>query len=178
MSDSPQDSPQSPEAPAPSSQSPKAPVPSSQSSEADDIRAPQGPGAGVTFLYYFVGTALVSALLARQIMHVPFASGIPNQLGSAMGLFGGLIGTYFNANKTLEIPMRGKKALMKRLTPMLTDMGYSPFDRPDLQNTDVFARDGWSGRFSGKIYITFMGKTALISSRAVHIRELSKRVKG
>ncbi|MEL6136022.1 MAG: hypothetical protein AAFQ61_13455 [Cyanobacteria bacterium J06626_23] len=153
--------------------------PSSQTAaDSEELQAPQGPGAGVTFLYYFVGTALVSALLAHQVLHVPFASGIPNQLGSVVGLLGGLVGTYFNANKTLELPMRGQKALMNRLTPILTDMGYSPIERPDLENTVVFAREQWRGRFSGKIYITFAGKTALINSRAVHIRALSQRVKG
>jgi len=160
-----------------SDSSDKKPTEPTQNTDTEEIRAPQGPGAGVTFLYYFVGTALVSALMARQLLHVPLASGIPNQLGSVLGLFGGLIGTYFNANKTLELPMRGQKALMNRLTPILTDMGYASIDRPDLDKTEVFARDGWSGRFSGKIYITFMGKTAAVNSRAVHIRELAKRVK-
>ena len=145
--------------------------------DASDILAPNGPGAGITFLYYFVGTAFVSAALAHQVLHVPFSSGIPNQLGSAVGLVGGLIGTYFNANKPLELPLRGQKALMKRLTPILDDMGYTPIDRPDLENTKVFTRSGSRSLFSGKIYITFMGKTAVVNSRAAHIRELAKRVK-
>ncbi len=145
--------------------------------ETDTVPMPQGPGAGVTFLYYFVGTAFVSAFLAHQALHVPFSSGIPNQLGSIVGLFGGLIGTYFNANKTLELPLRGQKVLLNRLTPILDEMGYSPIDRPDLENTQVFAREGSRGAFSGKIYVTFLGKTAVVNSRAVHIRALAKRIK-
>jgi hypothetical protein len=135
---------------------------------------PQGPSIGITFLYYFAGTALISTFLASQVLHLSLSSGIPNQLGSLMGLVGGLVGTYFNRAMTLEIPMQGKKKLLNQLTPILESMGYALAEEVD--QTLVFQRSRLSSLFSGKVYLSLGDQTATITSRAVHIRELKKRL--
>jgi hypothetical protein len=135
---------------------------------------PQGPSVGFTFLYYFAGTALISTLLASQILHVSLTSGIPNQLGSLVGVVGGLVGTYFNRAMTVELPIQGKKKLLNRLTPLFESMGYALIE--DSDKTLIFQRSGWSNLFSGKIYVFLGPKTATITSRATHIRRLKKRL--
>lgn len=134
----------------------------------------KGPGAGLTFLYYFAGTALVGTFLATQSLHLSLTSGVPSQLGSMIGLVGGLVGTYFNASKTLELPTKGKKKLLNQITPILTNMGYTQTEAID--SIVVFQRSNLRSLFSGKIYLYVGDKTAIFVSRATHIRALAKQL--
>ena len=60
-----------------------------------------GPSNSTTFLYYFGSSTLITIVLASLVLHLSPTSGLPNQLGLVMGLFGGLVGTYFNRSITL-----------------------------------------------------------------------------
>jgi hypothetical protein len=132
---------------------------------------PKGPGFAITFIYYFAGSSLIGLLLASQVLHQPLSSGIPSQLALPVGLIGAIAGVYFYGAKTLEIPMRGKKALLNRLDPVLANMGYQLLEEVD--NTRIYQRDGLSGIFSGKVYAYFETQMAIVSSRAVHIRAIA-----
>jgi hypothetical protein len=137
---------------------------------------PEGPGIGLTFLYYFAGSAAIGTLLASQILHIGLGTGIPNQLGVLVGLLGGGVGTYFNRTLSLEVPMRGRKALLNRLNPILADMGYILAE--DSEDGLTYQRSQLRGLFSGKIYVYWQERTATLISRAVHIRALKKRLNG
>ncbi|NEP15561.1 MAG: hypothetical protein F6J97_01515 [Leptolyngbya sp. SIO4C1] len=147
-------------------------------SDANLPSEPQGPGIALTFLYYFAGTSLVGALLANQLLRVGFETGIPNQLGTVLGLVGGLVGTYFNRTRTLQRSIRGKKAFLNQLNPVLSDLGYTLVEEAaeaaELQLT--YRRDGLSALLSGSVYVALSNQVATITSRAVHIRSLEKRL--
>jgi hypothetical protein len=135
---------------------------------------PKGPGFTLTFIYYFAGSSLIGLLLASQALHQPLSSGIPSQFALPIGLGGALAGVYFYGAKTLEIPMRGKKALLNRLDPILESMGYRLLEQS--ANTRTYQRDGLQGMFSGKVYAYFETQMAIVSSRAVHIRAIARRL--
>ncbi|MEO1402197.1 MAG: hypothetical protein AAFV72_13270 [Cyanobacteria bacterium J06635_1] len=144
---------------------------------------PKGPGTGFTFLYYFASTSLVGTLLASQVLHVSLSTGIPNQIGVVLGVFGGGVGTYFNRSQTLELPVKGKKELLNRLNPILSDMGYTlAEDSEELAEGLIYQRSGLRSLLSGKVYVTWAQKQAdqkqaIVTSRAVHIRTLQKQLR-
>ncbi|MEM9164792.1 MAG: hypothetical protein AAGC54_17215 [Cyanobacteria bacterium P01_F01_bin.4] len=138
---------------------------------------PKGPGTGFTFLYYFASTSLVGTLLASQVLHVSLSSGIPNQIGVVLGVVGGAVGTYFNRSQTLNLPIKGKKELLNRLNPILTDMGYAlAEDSEEPAAGLIYQRSGLRALLSGKVYVTLAPKQAILTSRAVHIRTIQKQL--
>ncbi|MBD0336563.1 MAG: hypothetical protein ICV62_13825 [Cyanobacteria bacterium Co-bin13] len=142
----------------------------------DAAAVPKGPGFVPTFLYYFSGTALVTTFLAVKILGVGLDTGIPNQFGLLFGLAGGLVGTYFNQGKVLEIPFTSRKTFLRDLQQVLDEKGYSQNAEASDDEVRVYQRPTLRQLFSGKIYVYLADKRAFISSRAAHLRWLEKRL--
>jgi hypothetical protein len=137
---------------------------------------PQGPGFGVTFLYYFVGSALVTTLMATQTLGIGLETGQANPFGLLFGVIGGLVGASFNRSSTLTLTCPNQKTFKQQLTNILAEMGYS--EVPDARDDGIliYQRTGLSGRFSGKIYVLIEGKTANLGSRVSHLRRLRQQL--
>lgn len=142
----------------------------------DTPTLPQGPGFGLTFLYYFVGTALVITLLATQTLGVGLETGQPNQFGLLFGVIGGLVGASLNRSSTLALTCPSQKTFRQQLTNILAEMGYQEVTDTRDDGILVYQRTGLSSRFSGKIYVLIDGKTATLSSRTSHLRRLRQQL--
>ncbi|MGD1951833.1 MAG: hypothetical protein ACFB14_19635 [Leptolyngbyaceae cyanobacterium] len=134
-----------------------------------------GPENSLTFLYYFGTTTLITIVLASLVLHLSPMSGLPNQLGLAMGLAGGALGLYFNRSITLKQPIKGHKVFLNQISQPLAQLGYTRVEDESLPaDLVMYARSNVRGLLSGKIYIRLEAKTAYITSRAVHIRGLKR----
>ena len=134
-----------------------------------------GPEHSLTFLYYFGTTTLITIMLASVVFHLSPMSGLPNQLGLAMGLAGGMVGLYFNRSVTLKQSIKGHKVFLNQISQPLEKLGYAQVEDDNMPaDIVVFARRNLRGLLSGKIYIRLDAKTAYITSRAVHIRGLKR----
>lgn len=131
-----------------------------------------GPGFAATFLYYFASTGVIFTLVAMQSLGLSSTVGLPQQLGIAGGLVGGLVGAYFNRSRTIVVPFQNRKQFLATLEPALNAMGYQQV----AQEGDLctYERSNLSKWLSGKIYIQFEKNQATIASRALHIRQLQK----
>jgi hypothetical protein len=137
---------------------------------------PEGPGFGLTFLYYFSGIALVTTLLAVKTLGLSLDTGIPNQFGLVFGAIGGVLGATFNRSTVLDIPFSGKKNFKQQLEAVLDDMGYTQDANANLDGILVYRRSAIRQIFSGKIYVLLEDKQAHISSRASHIRTIRRKL--
>ncbi|HIK46448.1 MAG TPA: hypothetical protein IGR64_16435 [Leptolyngbyaceae cyanobacterium M65_K2018_010] len=137
---------------------------------------PPGPGFGVTFLYYFLGTALVTTLLARQTLGVALDTGVPTQLGLLCGGVGGMLGALVNRSRTLVLACPSQKKFQLQLTTLLAEMGYSPALEEAPDGLLVYQRSALGQWLSGKVYVQIEGNRAHIRSRATHLRRLQKRL--
>lgn len=142
----------------------------------DESFIPRGPGFFPTFLYYFSGTALVTTFLAVKSLGLSLETGIPGEFGLLFGSLGGLIGAYFNHNRLLEIPFANRKAFLNQLDQSLTEMGYAQDPDAMLEGVLVYRRTALRQLFSGRIYVQIGDKQATLSSRALHLRGLKKRL--
>ncbi len=134
-----------------------------------------GPEHSLTFLYYFGTTTLITIVLASMVLHLSPMSGLPNQLGLVMGLMGGAVGTYFNRSITLKQSIKGHKVFLNQISQPLAELGYAQIEDDRLPaDVVVFSRSNLRGLLSGRVYIRLDVKTAYITSRAVHIRELKR----
>ena len=142
----------------------------------DTPTLPEGPGFGLTFLYYFSGIALVTTLLAIKTLGVGLETGIPNQFGLILGAVGGVLGATFNRSKILNVPFNSKKVFDRKLDAALTAMGYTEDTNASLEDIQVYRRSAVRQLFSGKIYVLVNDQQARISSRASHIRGLRRQL--
>lgn len=143
----------------------------------DDIPTlPQGPGFGLTFLYYFVGTALVTALLATQTLGVGLETGQPNQFGLLFGIVGGLVGASLNRSGSLVLTCPNQKSFRQQLNTILAEMDYSEVPDARTDGILVYQRSGLQGMFSGRIYVLITGKQAQLGSRNSHLRRLRQQL--
>jgi hypothetical protein len=142
----------------------------------DKPTLPEGPGFGLTFLYYFSGIALVTTFLAVKTLGVGLETGIPNQFGLAFGAIGGVLGATFNRSKILNVPFKSKKVFDRKLDAALTAMGYTEDPNANLEGIQVYRRSTIRQLFSGKIYVLVDDQQARISSRASHIRGLRRKL--
>ena len=137
---------------------------------------PEGPGAGLTFLYYFSGVALVTTFLAIKTLGVSLDTGIPNQFSLVFVAVGGVLGATFNRSVTLDIPISGQNKFKQKLSAVLSDMGYTEDEKANLEGIQVFRRSPFRQLFSGKVYVLIEDKQAHISSRATHIRRIRRKL--
>ncbi|MGB3203019.1 MAG: hypothetical protein WBA99_19085 [Nodosilinea sp.] len=142
----------------------------------DQPTLPSGPGFGLTFLYYFSGTALVTALLATQTLGIGLDTGLPNLYGTLFGAVGGLMGALVNRSTTLELPISSRKTFKRELDAALAEMGYTEDSDADLNPILVYRRPFVRQLLSGRVYVLIGEKQAQVSSRAVHMSGIRKRL--
>lgn len=137
---------------------------------------PQGPGFGVAFLYYFVGTALMATLLASKTLGVGLDTGIPSQLGLVVGSVGGVVGGLINRSRTLTLPCPSQKTLRQELNQVLNEMGYGEDVDARTDGVSVYRRSTLSQFFSGKVYLLIEGKQAHLSSRSTQLQAIQRKL--
>jgi hypothetical protein len=137
---------------------------------------PEGPGFGLTFLYYFSGAALVTTLLAIKTLSVGLETGIPNQFGLVVGAVGGLLGASFNRSMTVDIPFTSKKVFTQKLETCLNAIGYTEDKAASGKGILVYQRPLLSQLFSGRVYVLLEDKQAHIRSRAMHVRAIRRKL--
>ncbi|WP_017298999.1 hypothetical protein [Nodosilinea nodulosa] len=142
----------------------------------DEPTLPSGPGFGLTFLYYFCGTALVTTLLAVKTLGIGLDTGLPNQYGLLFGTVGGVLGALINRSSTLNLPISSRKTFKRELDATLAEMGYAEDTEAGLDGILVYQRPFLRQLLSGRIYVLLGDKQAQIGSRANHIRRLKKRL--
>ncbi len=142
----------------------------------DEPTLPSGPGFGLTFLYYFSGTALVTALLAVKTLGIGLDTGLPNLYGTAFGAVGGLMGAVVNRSTTLVLPISSRKTFKRELDAALAEMGYTEDDAAALDGILVYRRPFLRQLLSGRVYVLIGEKQAQISSRAIHMGGIKKRL--
>lgn len=142
----------------------------------DEPTLPSGPGFGLTFLYYFSGTALVTALLATKTLGIGLDTGLPNLYGTGFGVVGGLLGALVNRSTTLVLPMSSRKTFKRELDAALAEMGYTEDSDADLGSVLVYRRPFVRQLLSGRVYVLIGEKQAQISSRAIHMGSIKKRL--
>ncbi len=142
----------------------------------DEPTLPQGPGWGLTFLYYFLGTAMVSTLLASKSLGVSLDTGLPSQFGLLLGIIGGILGTLVNRSSMLELPIRNPKKFKQQLDTVLADMGYTEVSDARSDGVLVYGRPLLRQLLSGKVYVQLNPKQAAISSRVSHIRQIKRQL--
>ncbi|NER81850.1 MAG: hypothetical protein F6K42_20260 [Leptolyngbya sp. SIO1D8] len=135
---------------------------------------PTGPGVTFTFIYYFSGAALITTLLAVKTLGVGFGAGITGQLALLVGSVAGLLGTFYNRTKILEIPVSKPKVFARQLEETLSEMGYTLTETVDT--VSVYQRSRFRRLFSGDIFVQNQDKGVVLVSRAVNIRTLEKRL--
>ena len=142
----------------------------------DEPTLPSGPGFGLTFLYYFSGTAVVTALLAVKTLGIGLDSGLPNLYGTLFGAVGGLIGALANRSSTLDLPISSRKTFKRELDAALAEMGYTEDDNASSDGISVYRRPLVRQLLSGRVYVLIGEKRAQISSRAIHMGGIKQRL--
>ncbi|OKH45946.1 hypothetical protein NIES30_18630 [Phormidium tenue NIES-30] len=137
---------------------------------------PSGPGFGLTFLYYFSGTALVTALLAVKSLGLGLDTGLPNLYGALFGTVGGFMGAFVNRSTTLTLPVNSRKTFKRELDAALAEMGYTEDGEPSLDGVLVYRRPFVRQLLSGRVYVLLGEKQAQISSRVIHMSGIKKRL--
>ncbi len=160
--------------PNPSSPSLESPESPQAVNPAPDTQLPTGPGFALTFLYYFSGSALVAMVLAVKSSPYGLSTGVPGQLALIVGAVGGFLGGFFNHTMMLEVPFTNRKAFVKSLEAVLTPLGYELAEEVD--KVQVYRRSSLRQLFSGSIYVEIQQQRAVLSSRAMTIRVLRKRL--
>ncbi len=151
---------------------PEAPLPT-------EPTLPEGPSFGLTFLYYFCGTALVTTLLAVKSLGIGLDTGIPNQYGIVFGIIGGVLGGLVNRSTVLTLPVSSQKTFKRELDAALAEMGYTEDTEANLlEGISVYRRPFVRQLLSGRIYVLITDKKAQISSRKVHMGNIKKRLAG
>ena len=148
-----------------------------EASPSTEPTLPEGPSFGLTFLYYFCGTALVTTLLAVKSLGIGLDTGIPNQYGLVVGIVGGVLGALVNRSTTLTLPVSSQKTFKRELDAALAEMGYTEAeDTYLLDGLSVYRRPFVRQLLSGRIYVLITDKKAQISSRKVHMGGIKKRL--
>jgi hypothetical protein len=159
---------------------------------------PAGPGFTLTFLYYFVSSALLGTFAASQALGIGLSTRIPFQIGVVLGVIVGGVGAYFNRSVTIELPIQGRKQFINRLSQILIQMGFEPQAEPelgpiaepeteleakpeaketDLDGITIYEKSILGTLLSGSVYVKLGSETATVMSRAATIRRLEKVLK-
>ncbi|WOD41766.1 hypothetical protein [Nodosilinea sp. E11] len=142
----------------------------------DEPTLPAGPSFGLTFLYYFCGTALLTTLLAVKTLGIGLDTGLPNQYGLVFGVLGGLMGALVNRSTTLTLPISSRKTFRRELDAALAEMGYTEDPDASAEGILVYRRPFIRQLLSGRIYVLITDKQAQISSRKIHMGGVKKRL--
>lgn len=136
---------------------------------------PSGPGFTVTFLYYFVSTALLGAFISSQALSISLSSRIPFQIGIVLGAIGGGVATYFYRSVTIELPIQGSKLFMNRLNQTLVAMGFASQSELD-EGITVYQKSNMGNLLVGSVYVQVGTDSVTLMSRAITIRRLQKQL--
>lgn len=131
-----------------------------------------GPGAALTFLYYF---AITVAIVTPLSMRLGGSVVVPFWLNPAIGVIAGGLGAYFNRSTTVELPFSIKqKRLREELDRRLNNLGYSAVDGECPLGADwtMYRRSPLRQLFSGTIYVKLEPQHLILSSRAAQVRQL------
>ncbi len=147
--------------------------------EATDV----GPGFTATFLYYFTSATLLATLVAARGLNLSFGTGLPQQLGLAVGLVAGGLGGYFNRTAAISISAPPGSASLAQVNGVLDEMGYH-LDEADSASVDVsldsplrvYVRSPLRQLLSGRVYVQQDDNQLTIASRAMHLRDLQRRL--
>ncbi|PSN77685.1 hypothetical protein C8B47_20750, partial [filamentous cyanobacterium CCP4] len=96
--------------------------------------------------------------------------------GTLFGVVGGLLGALVNRSTTLELPISSRKTFKRELDAALAEMGYTEDSDANLDNILVYRRPFVRQLLSGRVYVLIGEKQAQISSRAVHMGGIRKRL--
>jgi len=122
-------------------------------------------------MYYFVSTALLTSFISSKTLSLAVSTGLPQQLGLVMGLFAGTLGGYFNRTTSIEISAPDANAFFKTIETALDEMGYSKLREED-DGVVVYQRGALGKLVSGKVFVQVENGSAIVASRATHIRRL------
>ncbi len=133
-----------------------------------------GPGFVPTFLFYFVGTACITAFVLTQGLDPNQTEINPFQVDLVLGVLAGLVGAYFNSHRTLTLPVKNRGAFLKRLKEAVSQLGFE--QTGELDEFTVYERPAPSNFFSGKLFVSLDKSEATISGRSSIIRAVEKRL--
>ncbi|NEO15630.1 MULTISPECIES: hypothetical protein [unclassified Moorena] len=133
-----------------------------------------GPGLLITFLYYFTCTTLITTVFSSQVLRLSLVTGMPYSVGVIFGLIGGLLGTYFNRTVTVSLEFKSKKVFTVALQDALTEMGFEETSK--LDDFVVYQRPALSNLFSGKVFGQIGKGKAIIASRSINIKRISRKL--
>jgi hypothetical protein len=122
-------------------------------------------------MYYFVSTALLTSFAASKALSLTISTGLPQQLGLVMGLFAGSLGGYFNRTTSIEVSAPNSKTFFKTVEEALEKMGYSKL-REEEDGVVVYQRGALAKLISGRVFVQVEQGSAIVASRAIHIRRL------
>lgn len=140
--------------------------------QADKNELPGGPGAAFTFVYYFSGAALITAFLAAKTLGIGMNTGLTGQLALTIGTISGLLGTFFNRTRTLELTFTNRKTFTRELKGVLAAAGYTLAETTG--SLSLYQRSRLGRLFAGDVYVQLRDNSAALVSRATNIRTLKK----
>ncbi len=132
--------------------------------------SPQLPGFSLTFLYYFSMTAFAAWLVASQALGLELGHPIPFSSGALLGLVAGAIGAYQNRGVTVAIAVKDRKSFERQLTRTLAEIGFTEISRED--EITIYSPPQGKAWISGKLYLNWNEKSAVLAARARIIRRL------
>lgn len=135
---------------------------------------PKGPGALLTFFYYFSTATLLADLALAQQLHLGINNQATLQLSLLVGMVTGLLGLYMNRSSTLNFTMGNKRRFNTQLSAALTELGFE--DQREEGDYTVYSQPGWQRWFAGKILVKIERQSVTIVGRASNIRQLAPLV--
>lgn len=150
-----------------------------------------------TFIYYCAGTTFIAAFLVSKLLHLSLLTPQPYRLGLLFGLFGGILGAYFNHTASFSLTGSNPQALDNQITTLLTEMGYSltPTDPTEIETAEnsppepkngaqkpapatleIYRPSFWKSLFTGPIIIQREPQQLTFISRAKTIKWLRNQL--
>lgn len=137
----------------------------------------QGPGYGLTFLYYFAITAVIAILLGHQGTGVSWQDPALYKISVPFALLVASIGAYINQNTLLSIPLPKQSARVTKvqaLKTLLDRMGYAELE--DDEGIQIYRRTGLAKYLSGDLFVQVENKEILISGRSSMLNQIEKQL--
>lgn len=133
-----------------------------------------GPDFWPTFLYYFVGTTLIVALVTSQGLGLELGTRVPLQVGMLIGLVAGLAGAYWNRSIEVCVTFRDRAVFIETLERSLAEMGFEA--KSELDEFVVYEKSALSTLFAGRIFLRVEKNRATIAGRASNVRRLQQQL--
>ncbi len=134
----------------------------------------QGPGYGLTFLYYFAITAVIGLVLGHQGTGIGWQDPLLYRVAVPFALFAASIGAYINHNTLVTIPTNQQSATAKQLQTILQQRGYEAIDSD--AGVTTYSRSGLSRFLAGQVFVQVEPKQIMLSGRAKMVQMLEKQM--